>query len=128
MNKKINTPNPLRNILKKYILHLQFERRLSVNTTNSYYYDLEKYVDYLFYTHNIINTGKIYKNHLNKYISTTLKYFSQSKEYKGSSLSRNLSSIKSFHDYLLRNSLSKSNPLDDIDFPKLYSIKLFFRK
>ena len=30
-----------------------------------------------------------------------------------------MSSIKSFHDYLLRNSLSKSNPLDDIDFPKI---------
>ena len=113
--------NPLLNIVKKYILHLQFERRLSVNTTNSYYYDLEKYVQYLFSKHSIIKTNKIYKSHLNKYLNTYLKYFPESnnKRYKGSSLSRNLSSIKGFHDYLLINNLAKTNPVENIDFPKI---------
>ena len=109
--------NPLLNIVKKYILHLQFERRLSINTTNSYYYDLEKYVEYLFSKHNITKINKIYKSHLNKYLNTYLKYFPESnnKRYKGSSLSRNLSSIKGFHDYLLINNLAKINPVENID-------------
>ena len=68
-----------------------------------YYYDLEKYVDFLFSTYNIINPKKIYKSHINKYLNNSLKYLpnTNKKQYKGSSLSRNLSSIKGFHDYLL---------------------------
>ena len=121
MNEEFKNHHPLIDILKKYILHLQFERRLSINTTNSYYYDLEKYVNYLFSQHNIINPKKIYKTHLNKYLNTYLKYLSETgkKKYKGSSLSRNLSSIKGFHDYLLMNGLAKVNPVEDIDFPKI---------
>jgi len=117
MNEKLIRHNPLLDIVKKYMLHLQFERRLSINTTNSYYYDLERYVNYLFSSHNIVVPNKIYKTHLNKY----LKYFStsNSKKYKKTSLSRNISSIKGFHDYLLINNLSKKNPVEDIDFPKL---------
>ena len=110
------------NIVKKYILHLQYERRLSVNTTNSYYYDLEKYVDYLFFTYKISKTNKIYKTHLTRYLEQSLKYSSNlsvKQKYKGSSLSRNLSSIKGFHDYLLANDLAKINPVEDIDFPKI---------
>ena len=121
MDKDLGKHNPLRDIVKKYILHLQFERRLSVNTTNSYYYDLEKYVDYLFCNHNISKCEKIYKHHLDKYINTCLRYLdsSKDKEYKGSSLSRNLSSIKGFHDYLLINNLVKVNLAEDIDSPKI---------
>ena len=117
MSKNTINYNPLLDIVKKYILHLQFERRLSINTTNSYYYDLEKYVNYLFSNHNISSPKKIYKTHLNKY----LKYFSisETKKYKESSLSRKLSSIKGFHDYLLMNNLSNRNPVEDIDFPKI---------
>ena len=113
--------NPLRDIVKKYILHLQFERRLSVNTTTSYYYDLEKYTDYLFFNHNISKCKKIHKHHLDKYLKSCLKYSdeSQNRRYKGSSLSRNLSSIKGFHDYLLINELVKINPAEDIDLPKI---------
>ena len=121
MNEENKKHNPLLDIVKKYILHLQFERRLSVNTTNSYYYDLERYVDYLFFNHNIFICKKIYKNHLDKYLNDCLKYSNESKgkSYKGSSLSRNISSIKGFHNYLLLNNLSKSNPAENLDFPKI---------
>ena len=121
MNSISKIHNPLRDLVKKYILHLQFERRLSVNTTSSYYYDLEKYVDYLFFNHDISNCKKIFKHHLDKYLKSCLKYYdkSEKKAYKGSSLSRNLSSIKGFHDYLLLSELVKSNPAEDIDLPKI---------
>ena len=50
-----------------------------------------------------------------------MKYSNESKgkSYKGSSLSRNISSIKGFHNYLLLNNLSKSNPAENLDFPKI---------
>ena len=121
MNKQLAEYNPLLNIVKKYILYLQFERRLSLNTTHSYYSDLEKYVDFLFNNCNIKKPNKIYKTHINNYLNKCLKYLPKSnkKKYKGSSLSRNLSSIKGFHNYLLINDLVKNNPSEDIDFPKM---------
>ena len=33
--------------VKRYLLYLQFEKRLEGNTINSYWYDLEKYIKYL---------------------------------------------------------------------------------
>ena len=37
----------MNNRVKKYLLHLQYERGLSSNTINSYSLDLNKYVSYL---------------------------------------------------------------------------------
>ena len=121
MNKKTKKYNILLNIAKKYILYLQFERRLSINTTNAYYHDIEKYVIFLFDNYNITSPNKIYKTHIDKYLKKCLKYLpgSENKEYKGSSLSRNISSIKGFHDYLLVTDLSNSNPAENLDFPKI---------
>ena len=121
MNKNIETHHSLLQIVKKYIIYLQFERRLSINTSNSYYRDLKKYVDFLFNNCNIKNPNKIYKIHIDKYLNQCLKYLpNKNKEkYKGSSLSRNLSSVRGFHDYLIINNLAKTNPIEDIDFPKI---------
>ena len=33
---------------KRYLLYLQYEKRLELNTVNSYWYDLEKYICYIF--------------------------------------------------------------------------------
>ena len=108
-------------IVKKYILHLQFERRLSINTSTSYYNDLKKYVDFLFENFKIKVPKRIFKTHIDKYLAKCLKYLpgSSTQKYTGSSLSRNLSSIKGFHDYLLSNDLVKTNPVEDVDFPKI---------
>ena len=113
--------NPLLNIVRKYILHLQFERRLSINTTNAYYSDLEKYACFLFNYFNVKNPKKIYKHHIDKYLNKCLKYLpnNNKQKYKGSSLSRNISSIKGFHEYLLLHELTNANPVEDIDFPKI---------
>jgi len=121
MNKVLKESHPLIHLVKKYILYLQFERRLSINTTTSYYNDLEKYVNFLFNNYNLTKPKQIYKMHINKYISKCLKYLpnKDKKKYKGSSLSRNLSSIRGFHDYLLINNLIRINPVEDIDFPKI---------
>ena len=48
MNKNIRENHPLLQVVKKYIIYLQFERRVSVNTSNSYYNDLKRYADFLF--------------------------------------------------------------------------------
>ena len=84
MNKNIKKHHPLLQIVKKYILYLQFERRLSINTSNSYYTDLKKYVDLLFNHCNVRKPNKIYKTHINKYLNQCLKYLpnQNKKKYK----------------------------------------------
>ena len=44
---------------KRYLLYLQFEKRLESNTLNSYWYDLEKYINYLTEDLNIYNLDKV---------------------------------------------------------------------
>ena len=46
--KKINiNNNKLDNYAKKYLLYLQFEKRLSKNTIEAYWSDLKTYINYL---------------------------------------------------------------------------------
>ena len=59
MNKEFKGYHPLLKLLKEYILYLQFERRLSINTSNSYYRDLKRYVDFLFNNCNAKKPNKI---------------------------------------------------------------------
>ena len=40
--------NTLTQIAKRYLLYLQLERRLEVNTLNARWYDLEKYLSFLY--------------------------------------------------------------------------------
>ena len=47
--------NILLNEVKKYLAYLQFERNMSINTTESYYLDLKDFIDYIFLNQNIKN-------------------------------------------------------------------------
>ena len=47
--------NSLLNEVKKYLAHLQFERNMSINTTESYYLDLKYYIEYLVFDKDIIS-------------------------------------------------------------------------
>ena len=47
--------NSLLNEVKKYLAHLQFERNMSSNTTESYYLDLKYYIEYIVFDKNILN-------------------------------------------------------------------------
>ena len=48
-----NNINYLLNETKKYLAYLQFERKLSNNTINSYWFDLKSFIDYSYKVLNI---------------------------------------------------------------------------
>ena len=61
--------NDLHQIGKRYLLYLQLERRLEVNTINSRWYDIEKYINFL--KDNKINNYKMVEaSHINSFISS----------------------------------------------------------
>ena len=106
---------------KRYLLYLQFERRLEVNTINSYWYDLEKYIKYLVENLNISNLDKVKKTDINSFLSSLIYYknFNNNIKYAESSVSRYISSIKGFHYYLLEYDITSKDPSEKIVSPKL---------
>lgn len=96
-------------LLNRFILYLETEKQYSVNTVSNYRRDLTKYFifcaekNYDFFQHTSIQ-NYIYK------LKRSL--------FKGSTISRQLSSIKSFFKYCLVIREFKTNPCVDIHIPK----------
>ena len=100
--------NSLLNEVKKYLAHLQFERNMSINTTESYYLDLKYYIEYIVFDKNIKSIGKINSSIVKSYIKTITK-FEYKNNYSSSSINRKISSLRSFHKYLFINNKSMLN-------------------
>ena len=93
--------------------YLKIERGLSENSISSYENDLKKLK--LFLNKNIkqISPLDVEADHIKEFV------YHISKEVKANSQSRIISGIRSFYDYLLFEKLIKTNPLSNIDSPKL---------
>ena len=100
--------NSILNEVKKYLAYLQFERNMSINTTESYYLDLKYYIEYLVFDKNIKSIGNINSSIVKSYIKTITK-FDYENNYSNSSINRKISSMKSFHKYLFINKKCKLN-------------------
>ena len=92
------------NELKRFLVYLQFERKLSKNTTDSYWLDLKFYLEFITLDLKINHYRNIKLNHINAYTKMISKYA------YNSSVNRKLSSLKSFHKYLYINNLSTVDP------------------
>ena len=104
----------MNSLLKKFILYINFDLRLSSNTVQSYQSDLDKYIGFINDRYNINNINLISHAHIRKYIAHLTKT-----DYKPSSINRNISCIKKFHLYLFDNELSSNNPADLIESQKV---------
>ncbi len=104
----------MNSLLKKFILYINFDLRLSSNTVQSYQSDLDKYIAFINDKYNINDINLISHAHIRKYIAHLTKT-----DHKPSSINRNISSIKKFHLYLFDNELSSNNPADLIESQKV---------
>lgn len=100
------------NLINDFIDYLRFERRLSKNTIVSYQRDLEKYRFFL-------NRNKIKEilNVSNDQILYFLEFLY--KTQNSSSVSRILSTLRTFYKYLVRDGKIQKNPFSSIKNPKL---------
>ena len=116
----------MNNLVKKYLLHLQYERGLSSNTINSYSLDLNKYVSYLKEKFSIIEPNEIYMKHIKSFTNDELQYIVNNKskksegyQYSSTTISRYFSSIRGFHSFLLSEGMCKNDPSIYLDKPKV---------
>ena len=98
--------------IKQFLDFLQNEKRVSNNTLQSYSRDIHQYESYLSQNH--VNYTKVD----NKKIQEYLKHL-QNLNKKTSTISRNLASIRSFYQYLMRIKKIKYDPTENIQSPKV---------
>ena len=103
----------MNNYLKEYHYYLSSELHLSPNTWESYENDVQQYITFLNKYRNINEPEEIQVSDLRAFIDSLNRH-----KIGASSQSRKLSSIKSFHKFLIKEKYVKSNITDSIDSPK----------
>lgn len=98
--------------IKNFLEYLKYERNYSENTIINYETELYKYQNYL-------ENKKIDFRFINKIeIREYLKYL-DSLHYKNSSISRNVSSLRTFYNYLMLKKIVETNIFKRISNPKV---------
>jgi len=98
--------------IKGFLEFLKTEKKMSMNTLQSYERDVlqfEKYLDT-----NKLNYAKIKSEDVKDYLNHL-----QGVGKKTSSISRSLASIRSFYQYEMRNKKVKANPTEGVQAPKV---------
>ena len=93
--------------------YLKIERGLSENSISSYENDLKKLKLFLNNDIKKISPLDVEADHVKEFV------YHISKKVKANSQSRIISGIRSFYDYLLFEKLIKTNPISNIESPKL---------
>lgn len=99
-------------LINKFYEYLLYQKNYSQYTALSYKNDLIVYKEYL--TGENIDYLDIKYSDVRFY----LMYLKEERKEKNSSISRNLSSLKSFYNYMIDNSFTSNNPFNYISGPK----------
>ncbi|MBI4548661.1 MAG: site-specific tyrosine recombinase XerD [Ignavibacteriae bacterium] len=99
--------------LRSYIHFLELEKNAAGNTIASYKLDLARYLEYLG-TRGITKPDRIKEQHVTVFLGM-LRDIGLS----ATSVARALSSIKMFHKFLVGEGVTKINPSENIETPKL---------
>ncbi len=98
--------------LKLFLHHLRLERNLSENTKVSYRHDLMRYLTFI--NQRLTSLEKIDFEHIRAFVRELSEV-----GMEPSSISRNISAIRSFHKYLFLEKITSRNVSQEITLPKL---------
>lgn len=98
--------------ITEFLTYLKIDKKYSLNTINAYKNDLEKYYKYM--QSKKKNIDDITKKEIEGY----LKYLNEEK-LSMSTISHNISTIRSFYKFLAIDKNLKNNPIELIELPKL---------
>lgn len=99
--------------LEDYIHFLKVERQLAVNTITSYTRDLNDYIDFA-ESENLESIDGITRETILAYLQLM---YEQGKSAR--TVSRHISSIRSFHQFLLREKVTINDPTVHLELPKI---------
>jgi integrase/recombinase XerD len=101
--------------LESFRNYLEFERQLSQNTVAAYVRDLRRFEDFLseVYGLPLADASRL----------QTIAFFNSERSLgiSAKTISRRMSSVRSFYDFLVREKIISNSPVADIDSPKIPS-------
>ena len=100
-------------LVNGYIRYLEAERHASQYTMRNYIHDLKHFLSFL-NTENVATLDEVDRHLLRRYIASL-----QDEGFEKSSISRKLSAVRSFYNYLEQRNLIYANPLLTVSAPKL---------
>ena len=98
--------------INNFLEFIKEDKKLSENTLQSYRRDIVQFEDYL--NENKLNYQKVTEEDMKKYFSHL-----QQIGKKTSTISRNIASIRSFYQFLVRNKKLRKDPTEKIQSPKV---------
>lgn len=99
--------------LKQYLRFIKLEKGLAENSYHSYKNDLNRYLLFVKNDLNIHSLGGITIGHIENYLAELT-----SMGLAVSTIARNISSIRNFHEFAVAERLAEANPAELIDLPK----------
>lgn len=104
----------MKKLLEQFLQHLSLEAGYSSNTIASYRLDLDRYLKFL-EQKKVGSVDKISEEHIIGMINLLIKMGLQP-----TSIARNITSIRSFHKFLVREGISDANPAGALESPRLW--------
>lgn len=100
--------------LDLYLQFVRLEKGLSENSVISYENDLNRYLQFLVIEAKINDLAGVTLSHIEEF----LDYLIDHELLSASSLARNISSIRGFHEFAVVENFTKANPAELIELPK----------
>ena len=99
--------------LQHYLQFIKIEKGLAATSAESYENDLKRYLKFVADELKIGNLGGITLQHIEKYLSELTGL-----GLEVSTIARNISSIRSFHEFAVAEQLAEANPAELVELPK----------
>ncbi len=99
--------------LKQYLQFIKLEKGLAENSSLSYENDLKRYLQFIARECRISALDGVTLQHIEKYLEELTEM-----ELAVSTIARNISSIRSFHEFAVVEKLAEANPAELIELPK----------
>ncbi|NSL50444.1 site-specific tyrosine recombinase XerD [Calidifontibacillus erzurumensis] len=102
------------NYLDNFLHYLTVEKKAAANTIDSYRRDLKQYIKYLKCSLSISSLREVTRIHILNYLA-----FLKQQGKAGTSIARNVSALRAFHQFLLRKQAVDDDPTVSIQLPQL---------
>jgi integrase/recombinase XerD len=99
--------------LKRYLQFIKLEKSLSENSVVSYKNDLRRYLKFIYDDLRIKKLSGVTLQHIEKYLEEL-----SAMDLAVSSIARNISSVRSFHEFALVEGMTEANPAELVELPK----------
>jgi len=101
-------------MLKKFLLYLEYEKRVSANTIKAYQKDIADCFQFLESTYQISDPNLVKSNFVRSWVVDLMR----TQKMTPRSVNRKISALKTYFKFLLREGTITQNPMDGVLSPK----------